>query len=233
MKCGIVGQGRMGQCLKEVIQEEVVGIVGRGYCTHVNEWKEVPEVIIDFSHPSSLNMILEYALNNHCKCILGSTGYSEKELSMIEEASRQIAIVVASNFSVGISVLKKISCEMAKALPNFDIELSECHHANKIDAPSGTSLMLYEALNQNQEYQMITGRNMQKKRDKKEIGIHSFRGGNGSGVHTILFLGNEESIECVHRITSKETFIHGALKALEYIQDKQVGCFTMDDVIWN
>lgn len=233
MKCGIVGNGRMGQCLRSLIQDEVVGIVGRGYSKHINEWQEVPQVIIDFSHPSSLNMILEYALNHHCKCILGSTGYNEKELAMIEEASKEIAIVVASNFSVGLSVLKKISREIAYALPYFDIELIECHHANKVDAPSGTSLMLYDALNQYHDHEKVTGRKGHQKRQSNEIGIHSLRGGNGAGMHSILFLGNEESLECVHRTTHRETFIKGALQALQYIQNKEVGCFTMDDVIWN
>lgn len=229
MKIGLIGNGKMGKCFIEHCPYQIVGVVSKSKIKSCFELSEVPQVLVDFSHPSSIHQILEYATLNHCKCILGTTGYSEAEMNLIKETAKTNAIVYAPNYSIGLQVMKKTVQQMSTKLKDFDIELVETHHRLKKDAPSGTSLMLYDAIKNNQS-DYVLGHS--KQREENQIGIHAIRGGSGYSKQSVLFLGENESIECTYCSQSNLSFIKGALLALEYIKDKEVGYFTMDEVLW-
>lgn len=237
MKSAIVGYGKMGKLLKEAFNDseefDCVAIVGRDHLTHLNECKEDIEIIFDFSHPDRLSMILDYALLHQCKLVLGSSGYTTLQLGWIEEASKKIAIIQSVNFSLGITALLKEVKNLSLALNNtFDIEIIEHHHALKSDAPGGTSRLLFEALGGGYDYIEVNGRKGEKVRESNEIGIHAIRGGTGAGMHCVSFFGQDESIELIHRSTSRQIFINGAICAAKFLIEKNTGLYHMEEVIF-
>lgn len=229
MKIGLIGNGKMGKCFIEHCPYQIVGVVSKTNLNSCFAYSEIPQVLVDFSHPSMIHQILEYATLNHCKCILGTTGYSEAEMNLIKETAKTNAIVYSANYSIGLQAMKKMVHQLSTKLSDYDIELVETHHRLKKDAPSGTSLLLYDSLKKAQS-EYVLGHTS--KRQDNAIGIHAVRGGNGFSKQSVLFLGDHESIECTYSSQGNLSFIKGALLALEYIKDKEVGLFTMDEVLW-
>lgn len=237
MNSAIVGYGKMGKLLKSALDNteefNCVAVVGKNHLTHLNECKDDIEIIFDFSHPDRLSMILDYALLHQCKLVLGSSGYTPLQLGWIEEASEKIAIIQSANFSIGITALLKEVKNISQSLNgNFDIEIIEQHHALKADAPGGTSRLLYEALGGSNIYSEVNGRKGEKVREGNEIGIHAIRGGTGAGMHCVSFLGEDETIELIHRSASRQIFINGAIRAARFLLDKNVGIYHMEEVIF-
>ena len=193
------------------------------------------DVIIDFSNPSVLDGLLEYAVSNNIPCVLATTGYSEEQLKKIKEASKQIPIFFSANMSLGINLLCSLTKKASEVLgDDFDIEIIEKHHNQKLDAPSGTALMLANAVNSVNEDKYIyeyDRHSKRRKRPQNEIGIHSVRGGTIVGEHDVVFAGNDEVITLSHSAFSKEVFATGALKAAEFILDKQCGLYDMSDIL--
>lgn len=193
------------------------------------------DVIIDFSHPSALAAILEYSIKNSVPAVLCATGYTDIQNKMIEEASNSVAMFRSGNMSLGINLLSEIAKTAAKVLgESFDIEIVEAHHNLKLDAPSGTAIMLEKAVEEGLNYKpelTYDRHNKSQKRSKHEIGMHSIRGGTIIGEHEIIFAGNDEIIKLTHTALSKNVFAVGAVNAAVYMQDKQVGLFNMADVI--
>ena len=202
--------------------------------TDINSIKEKPDVIIDFSVPVATMKILKYAMNNKIPIVIATTGLSEEEKKKIKESSKTIPIFQSANMSYDVNLMKKIVAEVAKKLNETDIEIVETHHNRKIDAPSGTALLLAdsinEALNYSKEYNFNRFQNREK-RKKGEIGFSSIRGGNIVGEHTVYFFGENESFEITHKAYSRGVFAEGALKGAEYIANKENGYYSMDDLI--
>ncbi len=198
--------------------------------TDVNEHVDV---LIDFSAPASLDSVLEFALKNNCPAVLCSTGYTSEQIQKIEKASEQIALFRSANMSLGINVLIDLVKKAASALYGLDVEIIEKHHNQKIDAPSGTALMLADAIKGVQTEKHYTfGREGQVgKRDKAEIGIHAVRGGTIVGDHDVIFAGNYETITLSHQATDRSVFASGAVKAASYIAGKTSGLYDMNDII--
>ncbi|MBQ3219152.1 MAG: 4-hydroxy-tetrahydrodipicolinate reductase [Clostridia bacterium] len=198
-----------------------------------NAVKEKIYVIIDFSAPASLNAVLDFALTNNCCAVLCSTGYNNEHLEKINNASKNIAIFRSANMSLGVNILIDLVKKAAKALYGFDVEIIEKHHNQKVDAPSGTAIMLADAIKDVQsEKHFIYGREGQVgKRDKNEVGIHAVRGGTIVGDHDVIFAGNYETVTLSHQATDRSVFASGAIKAAEYISTKTCGLFDMKDVI--
>lgn len=194
---------------------------------------EKVEVLIDFSAPASLDAVLKFALKNKCAAVLCSTGYTAEHIQKIENASKEIAIFRSANMSLGVNVLIDIVKKAASALYGFDVEIIEKHHNQKVDAPSGTALMLADAVKDVQTEKHYTyGREGQVgKRDKTEIGIHAVRGGTIVGDHDVIFAGNYETVTLSHQATDRSVFASGAVKAAEYIANKKSGLYNMNDVI--
>ncbi|WP_026896213.1 4-hydroxy-tetrahydrodipicolinate reductase [Clostridiisalibacter paucivorans] len=201
----------------------------------ISQCKETVDIIIDFSHPVYIDDLLAYGTENNIPLVIATTGLSDKNLKDIKKASEKIPIFYSSNMSLGINVLINLAKKAGLILKDdFDIEIIEKHHNKKIDAPSGTAYMIANEINQELDNSktFIFGRHTKTdKRQSNEIGIHAIRGGTIAGEHTILFAGNDEVIELKHTASSKKVFAMGAIKAARYIQNKEYGYYTMDDLL--
>lgn len=239
--------GKMGQiitrtCLYREGMSVVAGIdsvtkAGNSFpvYTETSQVKEAVDVIIDFSHPSALAAILEFAKEKSYPIVIATTGHSDDQKRLIEEASHTIPVLLSANMSLGINLILDLVKRAAKTLNGaFDIEIIEKHHNQKIDAPSGTALAIADAINSslpgNEMKYVYDRHSSMQKRTRDEIGIHSIRGGTITGEHTILFAGNDEMIEIKHTAVSRDLFAEGALKAAAFLYNKAPGYYKMQDI---
>ncbi len=193
------------------------------------------DVIIDFSHPSALTGTLEFAKAAGIPAVVATTGFSAEQKKELAEAAKDAPIFFSANMSLGINLLIQLARRAAQLLEDsFDIEIIEKHHNQKIDAPSGTALAIADAINDvskaDNEY-VYDRHDVRKKRSKREIGLHSVRGGTIVGEHTVLFAGQDEMVELTHRATSKEIFAVGAVKAAKFMVGKAPGLYDMQDLV--
>ena len=191
------------------------------------------DVVVDFSTPSALDSILNYAEETGARVVLATTGYSTEQLDRIGYASENTAIFMSSNMSLGVTMLGQLVKDATRFLgDDYDIEIIETHHRNKIDAPSGTALSLAKEINVVKDNSLsYTFDRAKGKRGGNEIGFHSIRGGAVSGKHSVMFLGNGENITLSHEAESKDIFICGALRAVEFILTKSSGLYGMKHLI--
>lgn len=230
IKIIIHGTGTMSSILKNVIETEE-DLEVSGFADDLTN--EKGDIIIDFSHFSRIPNMLNFAVNNNIPIVICTTGYDDKILSQIKEASSKIPILLSSNTSIGINLMNDLVSKMAENLNGFDIEIIETHHNKKVDSPSGTAKTLFNVINQTLENKMnlINGREGNHKRDKNEIGIHSIRGGSVVGEHRVIFYGDDEAIEIKHSAMSKKIFVHGAIKAAKFLIRKKPNLYGMKDVL--
>ncbi|MDE7229144.1 MAG: 4-hydroxy-tetrahydrodipicolinate reductase [Oscillospiraceae bacterium] len=240
--CGRMGRVITGLCGERADCEVIAGIdkFGEKYgefpiCKSVFDIPEKPDVIIDFSHPSMLPDLLSYCKMNNVPLVIGTTGYSDDEKSQITAASEQIPVFFTFNMSLGINLLAELAKKAAQILGGqFDIEIVEKHHNQKKDAPSGTAIMLAEAINEeldNRYHYVYDRHSVRKPRDKDEIGMHSVRGGTIVGEHEIIFAGHDEVITLSHSAQSREVFAVGAVNAAVFLSGKPAGLYAMSDLI--
>ena len=192
------------------------------------------DVIIDFSNPALLEDMLTYASKSKTAVVLATTGLSDEQISKVESVSKEIAVFFSYNMSLGLSLLCELSKTAATILgTDFDVEIVEAHHNQKLDAPSGTAIMLGNAIKEMMPdaYFEYDRHSKREKRHSNEIGIHSVRGGTIVGEHEVIFAGNDEVIELSHHAASKEIFAVGAIKAAKFIHNKQPGFYNMDNLI--
>lgn len=196
-----------------------------------------PDVIIDFSHPSVLDDMLSYAVTNSIPCVICTTGYSQEQVAQIKRASESIAVFYSGNMSLGINLLIALAKQATKVLGgSFDIEIVEKHHNLKVDAPSGTALMLADAVSGTlpHEAQYVYDRHAyRKKRSQNEIGIHSVRGGTIVGEHEVIFAGHDEVVTLTHQAQSKEVFAVGAINAAVFLAKQPAGMYDMEKMLSN
>lgn len=238
--------GRMGQVLvKEIDNFENLLLIGgfdindNGLNTfpvysNINDIKEKPDVIVDFSIPVASLSMLKYAVNSKTAMVIATTGFSKEELEIIKKASKTIPIFKSSNMSFDINLMKKIVAEVALALKGNDIEIVETHHNKKIDAPSGTAISLADSINEalgNTMNYVYNRHDIHEKRNPNEIGFSSIRGGNIVGEHCVQFFGAHETFEIKHTSYSRDVFAEGALKACEFIFNKAPGFYNMDNMV--
>ena len=247
--CGI--NGRMGKVTEELIASDAaykdklvlsggVDISDAGEHTFpvyrsIFDCADKPDVIIDFSHHSAVKDICTYAAENGVPAVICTTGHDDAEKELMKDASKKVPIFYSRNMSLGINLLMQLTKKAAQMLgDSFDIEIVEAHHNKKLDAPSGTALMLADAASQGLDYDpeyVYERQSVRKARDKNEIGIHSIRGGNIVGEHRVIFAGSNEVITLSHSAASRSVFASGALKAAEFIADKPAGLYDMGDVV--
>ena len=230
MKVLIHGTGVMSSILKEVIEKEGELEIS-GFADDFTN--EKGDIIIDFSHFSRLPAMIDYSLKNNIPMVICTTGYDETMLAKIVEASIQVPIVLSSNTCIGINLMNDIVAKIAPQLRNFDIEIIETHHNRKVDSPSGTAKSLFNIINDalDNEMFLVSGRNGLHVRDKKEIGMHSVRGGSIVGDHSVIFYGDDEIIEIKHSSTSRRIFANGAIKAAKFLIGKKPGLYRMKEVL--
>lgn len=193
------------------------------------------DVIVDFSSPAVTDAMLTYALAKKLPVIVCATGHDEPQLDAINAASEHIAVFRSGNMSLGINLLISLAKKATEVLGgSFDIEIVEQHHHRKVDAPSGTALMIADAVsdtldtNPHYEYDRHSKR---MKRGKNEIGIHSVRGGTIVGVHEVIFAGQDEVLTITHNAQSRALFATGALSAAVFMNGREPGMYDMNDVI--
>ena len=193
------------------------------------------DVIIDFSHPSLFEGLMKYCGRTGTPIILATTGLSQTQKDSMAEYSENVPLFFSANMSLGINLIMDLVKKAAKVLEgNFDIEIIDRHHNQKIDAPSGTALAIADQINSalSEKYDYNFDRSkVREKRNKKEIGFHAVRGGTIVGDHSVIFAGNDEVIEINHSAASKEVFAIGALKAAVYMTGKEAGMYSMKDLI--
>ena len=203
--------------------------------TDLDEIKnDFPDVIIDFSVPESSMKILDFAIDKKIPIVIATTGLSEEQLSKIKTAGEKIPVFQSYNMSYSVCVMRKIAAELAKLLDGSDIEIVETHHRRKIDSPSGTALMLAESINNaldNKMYYEYDRHSKREKRKPNEIGIHSLRGGTEAGIHTVLYFGEDESMELKHTVTSRAVFAEGAIKAAKFLVNQDNGVYNMNNMV--
>ena len=202
--------------------------------TNFKDIIEKPDIIIDFSIPSATMSMLSYAKENHIPVVIATTGFSEEENKKILEYSKDLPIIKSANMSFDINLMAKVLSEVAKALPNTDIEIIESHHNRKIDSPSGTALLLADSINKTLNHKLtyeFDRHGKHKKRSNNEIGFSSIRGGNIVGEHTVMFIGENETFEITHKAYSRAVFADGAIKAACFLVNKENGFYNMDDLL--
>ena len=237
--------GTMGQVLTKCVADDeelelVAGISPKhhdvdGFNTYSSfaDVKEDSDVVKDFSNPLALDGILEYCLKTKTPVVLATTGYNDEEMEKIHEAAKQIPVFLSFNMSLGVNILLKLVKEAAKNLANFDIEIIEKHHNKKVDSPSGTAVMIANAVKEIREQsEFIYGRHGRTgKRQQNEVGIHAVRGGTIVGEHSAIFAGNDEILEINHSARSKNVFAEGAIAAAKYLVNQEPGFYNMDDML--
>ena len=228
--------GKMGKMLFNQIQasEKFNCVGGIDKDTDINEIEILPDVIIDFSTPVATLSMLKFAIERNIPVVIATTGFSDSEIKTIEEYSKTIPIFKSANMSYETNLMISLVSKLAKELHNSDIEIVDVHHNQKIDSPSGTALMIADSINSALNNAMHYEFNRHSKRAprvKKEIGIHSLRGGTEVGKHSVFFFGENESLEISHTVTSRAVFANGALKAAEFIIGKPADLYNMNDLI--
>jgi len=195
------------------------------------------DVVVDFSSPAAALLLLAQCRRASRGMVIGTTGFTADELEEIAAAAQQIPIVLAPNMSVGVNLTFKLLDIAARALgDSVDVEIIEAHHRDKVDAPSGTAVRMGEilaaALGRDLQQDAVYGRQGQTgARERRSIGFSSVRGGDIVGEHTVMFAGTGERIEITHRAQSRENFVEGALRAAQFLSERQSGLFDMQDVL--
>jgi len=243
--------GRMGRATIEAAADKseefniVVGIDFNPAAINVtfpvflkhSDYKGQVDVIIDFTWHNSIESVLDYANIWKTPVVIATTGHTPEEMNLIKSYSEKIAIFKSANMSIGVNLVAELAKKAAMLLKNdFDIEIIEKHHNQKLDAPSGTALMIADEISsvfdadEKPEY-IYDRHNVRKVRSKREIGIHSIRGGTIIGEHEVIFAGSNELISISHSAQSREMLANGALTAAKYICGKAPGLYTMKDLI--
>lgn len=239
--------GQMGRVIQSIVEGRADAHIVAGVDLNTEQYGDFPvytafsdvteksDVIIDFSHPACLDSVLEHSVKHSVPVVLATTGYSDTQKKQIEAAGKQTAVFFTYNMSLGIPLLAELAQKAAKVLGgDFDIEIVEKHHNQKIDAPSGTALMLADAISETFESPLkyeYDRHSKREKRTKNEIGLHAVRGGTIVGEHEIIFAGRDEVITLSHSARSKEVFAVGAINAALFMCNKGNGLYTMKDLV--
>ena len=238
--------GRMGKVITDICsQQDGITIVAGADTNTVASYfpvyasatkcREEFDVIIDFSNVLALPAVMMLAEQKHKPLVMCTTGLSEEDKKSLLSLSEKTAVFYSANMTIGVNVLVSLAQKAAAVLyPDFDIEIIEAHHNQKLDAPSGTALMIAKALNDTLDHKLeyVYDRHERlQKREKKELGIHAIRGGSIVGDHSIIFAGPEEVITIYHSAQSRNVFERGAVAAARYVCGKQAGMYSMKDLI--
>ena len=190
------------------------------------------DVIIDFSHHSCTEVLMNYAVSRGLPCMLATTGQVQAELDLIDEAAKKIPIFRSANMSLGVAILADFARRAAALMPDADIEIVEKHHNQKLDAPSGTALMLANEIKKSKtDACFVCGRYGHGKRTENEIGIHALRMGGVIGEHEVILATAEETISLKHEAHSRALFAEGALVAAEFLVGKPAGLYDMHAIV--
>lgn len=227
----------MGRLIQETAcaaGDEIEASFGRRDLDQLGKLGKAADVVIDFSRPETLPEICSYVRRTGTPLLSGTTGYTAGQLRQLESLGTSAPVLWAANFSLGMAVLYRALAQVSGVLkPDFDIELTETHHNQKEDAPSGSARLLLDALDPGHDMRLVYGREGNTgKREKNEIGIHALRGGTVAGTHTVHFLGPDEELEFTHRAASRQIFVNGALHMARLLPGKPNGIYDLQKILF-
>lgn len=238
MKAVLCGaNGAMGKLIGGILGQDVVGKVSidgeNGVCKTFDQLGPVEaDVVIDFSHHTAVADVLAYAKKIGAAAVIGTTGHTEEEKAMIYQAAKEIPVFFSGNMSLGIAVLCRLAKEAASYFPDADIEIVEVHHNRKVDAPSGTALMLFNAVKEARPQAVANcGRSGEGKRNKEEVGISSLRMGNVVGIHEVHIHTGTQCLTLKHEAVTRAMLADGAVDAARFMVGKSKGLYNMEDIL--
>ena len=237
MRYVLIGRGKMGRLIQETAQaagDEIEAAFGRDDLDRLGRLGKAADVVIDFSRPEALPEIASYVRRTGTPLLSGTTGYTPAQLEELRALGSAAPVLWSANYSLGVAVLVRALREVSGVLkPDFDIEITETHHNQKADAPSGTAKLLVEAVDPQHELRPVYGRQGNVgKRSREEIGIHALRGGTVAGTHTVHFFGPDEELEFTHRAASRQIFVNGALHMARLLPGKPNGLYDLQKILF-
>ena len=225
--CRLANEGYRGSSLAAAVDK----MGGEGILSSVNDFNGEADVIIDFSHHTAAPEVAEYASKRGIALVMATTGHTDEELAAINNAAKSVPVFMSANMSLGVALLAELAKKTAEVFPDADIEIIEKHHNRKLDAPSGTALMIARAIETVRKgCNFVYGRCGQQKREKGEIGIHAIRGGNIVGEHEVIVCTDTQIITLKHEAQSRSLFAEGAMAAAAFICGKSAGFYDMNDI---
>ncbi len=233
--CG--ANGTMGKLLQQRLEKNIAGLVSidglNGVPRTFQELGDVqPRVVIDFSHHTAIFDVTDYAMKNRCALVVATTGHTEEEKAAIFAAAKSVPVFYSGNMSLGIAVLCNLAKQAAQNFPGADIEIVEIHHNRKVDAPSGTAKMLFDAVKEVRPSATAhCGRAGEGKRETGEIGISSLRMGNIVGIHEVHIVTPSQQLTLRHEAHDRAMFADGAVDAAKFLEGKPAGLYTMTDLL--
>lgn len=237
MRFLLIGRGKMGRLIEETARaagDEIVASFGHDDLERLAKLGKVADVVIDFSRPEALAEVCSYVRRTGTPLLSGTTGLSAAQKAALESLGTAAPVLWSANFSLGVAVFVRALQAVSDVLkPDFDIEITETHHNQKADAPSGTAKLLLEAIDPNHALTPVYGREGNcGKRSKDEIGMHALRGGTVAGTHTVHFFGPDEEFEITHRAASRQIFVNGALHMARLLPGKANGVYDLQKILF-
>lgn len=237
MRILLVGHGRMGRLIEQTALaagDEIAAVVDIDNISDLEKMGKVADVVMDFSNPAALPAVAAYVRRTGTALLSGTTGCTASDMAVFAQLGQYAPVMLSANYSVGVAVFRRVLEQISDVLkPDFDIEIVETHHNQKVDAPSGTAKLLLDAIDPDHEYTPVYGREGNcGKRSPKEIGVHSLRGGTEAGTHTVSFFGVDEVFEITHRATSRQIFVNGALHMARKLWRMPKGRYDLQDILF-
>ena len=237
MRFLLIGRGKMGRLIEETARaagDEIVASFGHDDLEQLAKLGKVADVVIDFSRPEALAEVCSYVRRTGTPLLSGTTGLSAAQKAALESLGTSAPVLWSANFSLGVAVFVRALQAVSDVLkPDFDIEITETHHNQKADAPSGTAKLLLEAIDPHHALTPVYGREGNcGKRSKDEIGMHALRGGTVAGTHTVHFFGPDEEFEITHRAASRQIFVNGALHMARLLPGKPNGVYDLQKILF-
>lgn len=233
--------GRMGKEVERIVSasenHKIAAKVDKmaaesGCYTNIDDFDGSADMIIDFSNHLGTQELMSFAVKNRIPAVIATTGHTDEELEIINNAAKEIPVFHSANMSLGVALLVELAVKTAAVMPDADIEIVETHHNRKLDAPSGTALMIANAIKTVREKALFKlGRAGTAKREKDEIGIHAVRRGNIVGIHEVLVSTDSQTITLKHEAHSRALFAEGAVSAAEFLLGKPAGLYDMKSII--
>ncbi len=237
MKVLIIGAGRMGVTVREMVETdpamEVAGIISGDTKDELVETTPAADMAIDFSNKKMISLVEAYVVRTGTALVSGTTGFDEDDMARLRALGERVPVIHSANYSLGVAVLRRLAAQASQALEGFDIEIVETHHNQKVDAPSGTANLLLAAVDPESSYSVAHGREgFVGARPAREIGVHALRGGTVAGLHEVHFFGPDEEVTLTHRASSRRIFAAGALAAAKKLVKKEPGFYTFDQLMF-
>lgn len=237
MRFLLIGRGRMGSLIRQTAEaagDECEAVFGADDLDQLAKLGRVADVVIDFSRPEALAEVCSYVRRTGTPLLSGTTGYTPEQLAQLNALGDAAPVLWSANYSLGIAALRRALRTVSNVLKtDFDIEITETHHNQKADAPSGTAKLLLDAVDPDHALTPVYGREgFTGKRTKDEIGIHALRGGTVAGTHTVHFFGPDEELEFTHRAASRQIFVNGALHMARLLTDKPNGVYDLQTLLF-